>query len=48
MQKGVEAFDQDSVKAAMNIYMDIGGAKGKGIKKKKEFEKITDEMGVKV
>ena len=48
MQKAVEAFDEDCITAAMNTYQDIGGAKGLGLKKKKEFEKVALDMGVQV
>ena len=46
MQKAVEAFDEDCVTAVMNTYQDIGGAKGFGLKKKKEFHKVAAAMGV--
>ena len=31
----------------MNIYIDLGGAKGKGVKKKKEFEAVCPSIGLK-
>ena len=31
----------------MNIYIDLGGAKGKGVKKKKEFEAVCQSIGLK-
>ena len=38
---GVDAFDQDIKPALVDIYFDIGGAKGKGLKKKHDFEGIA-------
>ena len=38
MMHATEAFDKDAKEALVNIFFDIGGAKGKGLKKKKEFE----------
>ena len=35
MKHGVDKLDEDITQALMNIYQDIGGAKGKGLKKKK-------------
>ena len=48
MEKGTEAFDEDVAMAAMNIYFDLGGAKGKGLKRKKEFEKVAEDKGIEV
>ena len=44
-QAACEALDQDIREALVNIYYDIGGAKGKGLKKKHEYEKIAKEKG---
>ena len=33
-QKGVESFDEDVKEVLVNVYFDLGGAKGKGLKKK--------------
>ena len=35
----MKRFDNDSKEALLNIYFDLGGAKGKGLKRKKEFDK---------
>ena len=40
---GIEAFDEDINEILVNIYFDIGGAKGKGLKKKREFEMIAKD-----
>ena len=37
----VNAFDEDIKPALVNIYFDIGGAKGKGLKKKHQYEGIA-------
>ena len=47
MKHGVTAFDADIQQALVNIYMDIGGAKGKGLKKKKAFETVCGNIGLK-
>jgi hypothetical protein len=47
-QAGVEAFDEDVKEALVNIYFDIGGAEGKGLKKKKVFEEIAKSKGRKI
>ena len=43
---GVMRFDNDSKEALVNIFFDLGGAKGKGVKRKKEFEKNAQSMGI--
>ena len=35
MKHGVEAFDSDVPNILVNIFIDLGGAKGYGLKKKK-------------
>ena len=35
MNHGVEAFDSDVPNILVNIFIDLGGAKGYGLKKKK-------------
>ena len=47
-QKGVEALDEDVREAIVNIYFDLGGAKGKGLKKKKDYEKMARQNGRKL
>ena len=42
-QRGLEALDEDIKETLVNIYFDIGGAKGKGLKKKKAYEKIAKD-----
>ena len=41
MQHSTEKFDSDMKPALTDLYYDIGGAKGKGLKKKKEFEETA-------
>ena len=48
MQHAVEAFDEDCVTVAMNTYQDLGGAKGLGVKRKKEFEIVAAKKGIKI
>ena len=38
---GYEAFDTDVKEVLVNLYFDIGGAKGKGLKKMRDFETIA-------
>ena len=47
LQYGVTAFDPGMEPALVNIYIDLGGAKGKGVKKKKEFEAVCPSIGLK-
>ena len=47
-QRGLESFDEDIRETLLNIYFDIGGAKGKGLKKKKAYEKIAKDKGRKL
>ena len=44
----VQAFDNDCHEALVDIYQDLGGAKGKGLKKKKAFEKVCNDNKVAV
>lgn len=46
MSHGVKACAPDIVEALVDLYQDLGGAKGKGLKKKKEFEGLAKEMGI--
>ena len=46
MKHAVEAFDPDIERALVNVYMDIGGAPGRGLKRKKHFEKICGDLGI--
>ena len=45
MQHAVEAFDSDMKHAMVDIYQDLGGAKGRGLKKKREFESSCLKRG---
>ena len=47
LKYGVTAFDPDMEPALVDIYIDLGGAKGKGVKKKKEFEAVCQSIGLK-
>ena len=47
-QRGIEAFDEDMREVLVNIYFDLGGAKGKGLKKKKAYEKLGKDKGRKL
>ena len=46
MKHAVNAFDPDIEQALVNIYMDIGGAPGRGLTRKKAFEKVCKEVGL--
>ena len=46
MKHGTGSFNSDIQLALVDIYQDIGGARGKGLKKKKEYEKVAIEMGI--
>ena len=46
MQYATTDFDPDIKSALVDVYQDIGGAKGRGLKKKREFEKVAKEVGV--
>ena len=46
MQHATDTFDKDVKEALINIYYDLGGAKGKGLKKK-DFEKVSRDIGIK-
>ena len=37
-QAGCEAFDEDVRESLVNICFDLGGARGKGLKKKRNYE----------
>ena len=39
----VKAFDNDCHEALVNIFQDLGGVKGKGLTKKKAFEKVCGQ-----
>ena len=43
----VKEFDSDIQESLVHIYMDIGGAKGRGLKEKKEFEAVCESIGLK-
>ena len=45
---GVTAAFPDVDEALVDLYQDLGGAKGRGLKKKKQFEELVLAMGVKV
>ena len=46
MKHATEKFDPDIKLALVDLYQDIGGSKGKGLKKKKEFEAVARDMGL--
>ena len=46
MQHSTEAFDADMKNALVDIHQDLGGAKGRGLKKKKEFEAVCRSIGL--
>ena len=48
MSHGVSASAPDIKEALVDLYMDLGGAKGKGLKRKKEFEALAKAMGISV
>ena len=41
-------MDEDVKEVLVNIYFDLGGAKGKGLKKKHHFEKMAENKGRKL
>ena len=45
LQHAVEEFDPDIKLACVNVYQDLGGAKGMGLKRKKEFEADCEAIG---
>lgn len=46
MKHAVEAFDPDIERALVNVYMDISGAPGRGLKRKTRFEKKCADIGI--
>ena len=46
--QGCEALDDDVREVLVNIYFDLGGANGKGLKKKHEYERLAREKGRKL
>ena len=46
MQHSTEAFDVDMKNALVDLHQDLGGAKGRGLKKKKEFEAVCKSIGL--
>ena len=46
MQHATTAFDPDIKAALVDVHQDLGGAKGRGLKKKKEFEVVAREAGI--
>jgi hypothetical protein len=47
MQHGATSFDSDIKEVLVDLFQDIGGAKGKGTKHMKEFKKKCHEIGMK-
>ena len=47
MKHATKAFDGDIEDALVNVYMDLGGHEGYGLKKKKEFEALCESFGFK-
>lgn len=48
MMHAVTASAPDIKEVLVDLYMDVGGAKGKGLKKKKEFEAVGRSIGIDV
>ena len=46
MQHSTQAFDPDMKSALVDLHQDLGGAKGRGLKKKKEFEAVCKSIGL--
>ena len=46
MKHAVHAFDPDIERALVNIYMDVGGAPGRELKREKHFEKVCLDIGL--
>ena len=46
MMHAVTSADPDMKQALVDVYFDLGGAKGKGLKKRKEFQALAAEMGI--
>lgn len=46
MKHAVTKFDPDIEKALVNVYLDIGGQKGRDLKRKKAFERVAKEVGI--
>ena len=40
---GVNAMDEDIKEVLVNVFFDIGGAKGKGVKQKHHYERLAKE-----
>ena len=47
MKRGVRAFNPDVEHVVTDIFQDLGCAKGKDLKKKKDFEKVCKKIGLK-
>ena len=41
-------MDEDVKEVLVNVYFDLGGAKGKGLKKRRDYEKLAGEKGRKL
>ena len=46
MQHAVTAFNPDMKQALVNLYFDLGGAKGKDLKKMNEFQNVAVSMEI--
>ena len=46
MKHASNKFNPDIQQALVDVYQDIEGARGKGLKKKKEYEKVARSMGM--
>ena len=46
MKHATNKFNPDIQQALVDVYQDIEGARGKGLKKKKEYEKVARSMGM--
>ena len=47
MKHATKAFDEEIKDALVNVFMDLGGHEGYGLKKKKEFESLCSSYGFK-
>ena len=45
MKHACDSFDEDLKESLVDLYQDVGGAKGKGLKKMKEFKKLCESRG---
>ena len=46
LKYAVQNFDNDCHEALVNLFFDLGGAKGRGLKRSKEFQKVAALYGI--